>query len=278
MAFPSTALFPSTASFPLAASFPSTASFPSAYDPDAVNYFASSGVTDPNQRLNISNFFTGLKSASLWYPLIDGYSFRSNQNVGSGASAKSFKNFFNATLVNSPAWGTDGITGNGTDQSITTSLIPNSGQSCSTFLILSLGTGSFRPIFSYGQSINDFLSGYEASPGRILTVQQSVGNYAQGNQVLSGFNSYIVNIVVGAVHSTRLVGTNGSSQTTGSLVSGSDGTPIFSGLEFLRVASTFFSNGTTSICLVFNKKLTTSENASLHSLIKSTIGQGLSLI
>lgn len=128
MAFQTPEVFPATGSFPAVASFPSTASFPSAYDPDAVSCFTASGVTDPTQKLNISQFFTGLKKNNLWNILIEGWSGRSDQNVGTGTTTYGLKGFKNGTLVNGPTWGVDGLGFSGSTQRMTvSSVFPETG-------------------------------------------------------------------------------------------------------------------------------------------------------
>jgi hypothetical protein len=95
-----------------------------AYDADASAYFTTAGVTNTAGRQQISRFVTGIKDLGLYNNMVC-WPLRSSQNAGTGTTAYSLGGLgtFNGTLVNSPAWGVDGITfTSGSSQTIT---IPN---------------------------------------------------------------------------------------------------------------------------------------------------------
>ena len=87
------------------------------WDVDSAAYFsrlrALNGETDPittAEKTHLSNFIVGLKNLNLWTALADGWSFRSLQNVGTGATAAALKsNSANAAYFNSPQWSSEGV-------------------------------------------------------------------------------------------------------------------------------------------------------------------------
>jgi len=81
-----------------------------AFDPDASAYFVRAGVTDATAKIQINLFVKGTKDLGLWEDMVC-WPLRSTQNSGT-STAYSLGGFgiYNGTLVNSPTWGTDGIT------------------------------------------------------------------------------------------------------------------------------------------------------------------------
>jgi len=96
------------------------------FDPDALRYFTTAGVTDATGRSQINTFVRGIKSLGLYNNMVC-WPLRSTQNSGTGTTAYSLGGFgvYNGTLtptVSPPTWGATGITFNGVTQYIDTSL------------------------------------------------------------------------------------------------------------------------------------------------------------
>jgi len=78
-----------------------------AIDSDVLAFVAASGATDV---AGLDAFVKGVKDLGLWDSMVS-WPLRSSQNAGTGTTAYSLGGLgtFNGTLVNSPTWGTDGI-------------------------------------------------------------------------------------------------------------------------------------------------------------------------
>jgi len=87
-------------------------------DSDAADFCSRSGASD---RAAVSAFVRGVKDLGLWESMVC-WPLRSEQNAGTGTTAYSLGGLgtFNGTLVNGPAWGTDGLTVDATNERITT--------------------------------------------------------------------------------------------------------------------------------------------------------------
>jgi hypothetical protein len=99
-----------------------------AYDADASTYFTTAGVTNTAGRQQISRFVTGIKDLGLYNNMVC-WPLRSSQNAGTGTTAYSLGGLgtYNGTLTNGPTWGADGITFDGTNDFIQTTLNPANG-------------------------------------------------------------------------------------------------------------------------------------------------------
>jgi hypothetical protein len=99
-----------------------------AYDADASAYFTTAGVTNTAGRQQISRFVTGIKDLGLYNNMVC-WPLRSSQNAGTGTTAYSLGGLgtYNGTLTNGPTWGADGITFDGTNDFIQTTLNPANG-------------------------------------------------------------------------------------------------------------------------------------------------------
>ena len=99
-----------------------------AYDADASTYFTTAGVTSTAGRQQISRFVTGIKDLGLYNNMVC-WPLRSSQNAGTGTTAYSLGGLgtYNGTLTNGPTWGANGITFDGTNDFIQTTLNPANG-------------------------------------------------------------------------------------------------------------------------------------------------------
>lgn len=81
-----------------------------AFDPDALAYFTTAGITDNTAKTQINDFVVGIKDLGLWSSMVS-WPLRSSQNAGTGTTAYSLGGLgaYNGTLVSSPSWTADGI-------------------------------------------------------------------------------------------------------------------------------------------------------------------------
>jgi hypothetical protein len=147
-----------------------------AYDSDALAYCRISGATE---RKAISDFVRGVKNLGLWSNMVC-WPLRSTQNAGTGTTAYSLGGLgtFNGTLVNGPAWGSDGVDMGAVDQKITTSFSatqPNTAFVCLSWPFF-VGTRTVMDGASARQTI--FYSGttMAAFAGSIVTIQTGLSS------------------------------------------------------------------------------------------------------
>lgn len=288
MAFQTPETYPATASFPTGSSFPASASFPSAYDPDAVSYFTASGVSDSTQKLNISQFITGVKKQNMWTNLIEGWTLRSTQNAGSGTTSYGLKGAFNGTLVNGPTWGTDGIT-----------IVAASTQYISNPRTYVFTKGEFEifVVVNHATMTTTQQAYYaEATAGNISTAgsTQVSGHYAQSTAFLTALNGApggeVAISSVAPTAGTRYglffrgvnTGLNNTCYTKPTLTAvtnnlpAAHAQPVELGAIGAGRARTF--NGVFTACFLFSKRFDSdSERDIFFNLYKNTIGQGLGL-
>ena len=236
------------------------------FDSDAVAYFARAGVTDATAKTQINSFVKGTKDLGLWSNMVC-WPLRSTQNSGTG-TAYSLGGYgtYDATVVNSPSWGTDGITFvSGSSQTIN---IPNITIS-QTDLILA----TCQAATSGNLRVIDFSTPSLAGIGMWASFG---GNYFW--DVRSTANA--INRLTGGSVPTSKVFTHGIASASGSAFF-VNGTSILSGAVSSTNAniSGFQINknaGNANISFaMFSQSIT--GNASLYSLYKTTLGQGLGL-
>ena len=237
------------------------------FDPDARSFFATAGVTDRVARGQINAFVIGIKDLGLWSNMVC-WPLRSTQNSGTGTIAYSLGGFgtYNGTLVNSPSWGVDGITfTSGSSQTIN---IPNITISQTDLMLATCQA---------------------ATSGNLRTIQfQAVGGAQPG--IWAGFGGQYfwdcrstantLNRQSGGSSTTSRVFTHGIASTSGASFF-VNGTSILSNAvsSTNANASSFKINnngGNGNIAFVmFSQSIT--GNASLYTLYKTTLGQGLGL-
>lgn len=237
-----------------------------AYDTDASAYFTTAGVTNTAGRQQISRFVTGIKDLGLWSSMVC-WPLRSSQNAGTGTTAYSLGGFgtYNGTLVNSPSWGTDGITfTSGSSQKIT---IPNINISKTDLIVATCQA---------------------ATSGNLRVFQAIWGVDALG--IWAGFNSTYfwdcrstlgtLNRQAGGVTPTSRIFTHGIASTSGASFF-VNGTSILSNAVSSTNANMTSvqineNGGNGNIAFAMFSQSTTG-NASLYNLYKTTLGQGLGL-
>lgn len=110
-----------------------------AFDPDALAYFTTAGITDNTAKTQINDFVVGIKDLGLWSSMVS-WPLRSSQNAGTGTTAYSLggQQASNAT-ISGGSWGSDGFSLSGT-QFISSSI--SSLNQDVTLLICARGDGT----------------------------------------------------------------------------------------------------------------------------------------
>jgi hypothetical protein len=250
------------------------------FDADAAAYFDRAGVTNATAKAQINAFVKGVKDLGLWSSMVS-WPLRSSQNAGAGSTAYSLGGLgiYNGTLINSPTWGTNGITfASASSQRIDLSTSLASAQLNSlAFSVASISsTASFNRLFEFASDAfssrrNPFLV-YEAFdtftefqlPNSGVAQQEVVLNLtAQLNTFLSMCGSKET--------STMRISINGISQGT----SGSKTFNVGTQYDYARIGSS--TNGTIAFNMLASLDFSSSQVLSLHNLYKTTLGTGLGL-
>jgi hypothetical protein len=236
------------------------------FDADAAAYFVTAGVTDATAKSQINAFVVGVKDLGLWNDMVC-WPLRSSQNAGTGTTAYSLGGFgtYNGTLVNSPTWGTDGITfTSGSSQTIT---IPNINISKTDVIVATCQaatSGNLRVFQAiWGADALGIWAGFGGSyfwdvRSTINTLNRQNGSttptsriFTHGIASASG-SSFFVNGT--SILSNAVSSTNANLSTVRINENGGNG----------NIAFAMFSQSTTG-------------NASLYNLYKTTLGTGLGL-
>jgi len=253
----------------------------SIYDADAVSYFARAGITDATAKNQINAFVKGMKDLSLYNNMIC-WPLRSAQNAGTGTTAYSLGGLENpnASLVNSPTWGTDGITTNGINSYVISTLTNVPAFSYSVFNVCkyviavngilgavanasqSFAAAGMHVFFTYLGTQNNF---YDATPTqRDLTLTNSIGTSAMSAN-LACYTS-----TGGLVY-------NGTQTLTNTFTkSGSAPNRAILGARLSSGTPEVFSQSQHAANMMFSTDISASRSA-LYSLYKTTLGTGLGL-
>ena len=226
----------------------------SAMDADARSFCQTSGATD---RAAINFFVKQIKNLGLWSSMVC-WPLRSAQNAGTGSTAYSLGGLgtYNGTLVNGPTWGADGVDMNGLDRKITTTASANQANT----------------IFSVQSMTNEAIS-QVAYDG---TLRQHLYRSAGGS--LTGFAGSVVSLgafTVDQMFSMQLEfnGASGSSSFNGAAkITRNFGASDLS--NFRMGAPNISQKGT---LMAFAAIIDQGSISLLHSIYKSTLGQGLGL-
>jgi hypothetical protein len=252
----------------------------SGFDADAVAYFERAGVTDATAKSQINAFVLGIKDLGLWSSMAS-WPLRSSQNAGSGTTAYSLGGLgiYNGTLINSPTWGTNGITfASVSSQRIDLSVSIASAQLNSlAFSVASISsTASFNRLFEIASDAsasrrNPFLV-YEAFD-TFTEFQLPNSGVAQQEVALnltSQLNTFL-SMCGSKETSTMRISINGISQGT----SGSKTFNVGTQYDYARIGTGV--NGTIAFGMLASLDFSSSQVLSLHNLYKTTLGDGLGL-
>ena len=244
------------------------------FDPDALRYFATAGVTDATGRSQINTFVRGIKSLGLYNNMV-AWPLRSTQNAGTGTTAYSLGGLgvYNGTLTNGPTWGTSGVAFDGANDYIPTGF-----------------TGALPAftVFSIATPTNTVVAGAEIAKDNITTSREfgllspsSATHffyvYSPTLRTLSNltYQASIKSICMRASSSVFKYRKNNESD-----FSGATGTLTTGGMELtIGAISTgavrFF--GTISASILFNTALTDSQTSAVYALYQTSLGAGLGL-
>ena len=252
-----------------------------AYDADASTYFTTAGVTSVAGRQQISRFVTGIKDLGLWSSMVC-WPLRSSQNAGTGTIAYSLGGLENpnASLVNSPTWGTDGITTNGTSSYVISTLTNIPAFSYSVFNVCkyvgavngilgavanssqSFGAAGMHNFFTFAGTQNNF---YNSTPAQAaLTLTNSIGT--------SGMSANLA-----CYTSTGALAYNGSQTLTNTFTKGGSApNRVIVGARLASGTPEVFAQSQHAVKILFSSDISANSSA-FYSLYKTTLGQGLGL-
>lgn len=236
------------------------------FDPDALAFFRSAGITDFTAKTQINSFVVQIKNLGLWSSMVC-WPLRSSQNAGTGITAYSLGGLgtYNGTLVGSPAWGANGI--ELTSLTSISASAPYGTTAGSLFGITKVnalskeyaflrnsftGMGFFNPYsdnvfyFDYRESTNRLTASSGITQGQFFCVAGYAS--ASGSQIYRNTTSL-------ATNATAANGTGNS-------------TNLFQSLST--------SSQTAAFGMLLNSDARANHSA-IYSLYKSTLGQGLGL-
>jgi hypothetical protein len=266
------------------------ASFPfiaSSMDSDARAFCQVSGAQD---RAAINFFVKGIKNLGLYNDMVC-WPLRSAQNAGTGSTAYSLGGLgtYDGTLVNGPTWGVDGIAIDGIDDYVDLSIIPSTVNNASLYLVHKptidenvniLGCrSSATPLQGFEAGRRGATSGNRRGEFTSRYGESLVQAIISGAETLNDFHSYAylhdaTNKKAGCMVDTFSTWTLSSAAPTAfgatdrSLKLATEGGTNASG----------GSTGTYSMLIHFEGlAVPESQIGSIHSLYKSTLGQGLGL-
>ena len=244
------------------------------FDPDALRYFATAGVTDATGRSQINTFVRGIKSLGLYNNMV-AWPLRSTQNAGTGVTAYSLGGLgtYDGTLTNGPTWGTGGVTFDGTDDYLPTTFTTGLSE-LTAFSVATLATLVSPP------------ARYEISKDSGTDPNKDFGIYA-----------IIASLMRGAVFPTTFVGPSPTltirsfflrasssvlklRRNNGGDITATPVTPNLGNAALTIGARADGQNaflGTIHASILFNKVLTDSETSSMYTLYSTTLGSGLGL-
>jgi hypothetical protein len=257
----------------------------SGYDYDVSAYIQTAGISNATARSQINTFALGLKSLGLWNTSVC-WMLKSSLNAGTGAVAYSFGGLgsYNGSLVNSPTWGSTGISFTSTNQQITLPDDPNLYNARSGFAV-------FNPSSSIGnQRLIEFNDGFSQAGWYYLFRFYGGDAGERGVAILATRSGGASGINQGASTSVGLLNsfkTAGFSMDNTSDTLYSNGAPLSSRTGLTALNATTPRNdrklfGNTSSMLgtfgfISTTKLTNSQMASLHSLYVSTFANNRDL-
>lgn len=261
----------------------------SAFDADAAAYFARVAVTDPiseEDKETVNALFVGLKDLGLYASLTEGWITRSAFNAGTGTTVYALKNAANnGTLLNGAAWSANGVRITVKNQAMGTSLVSTFNHPWTVVVVFKdeatdteanrriLGASALAaPTKLYIPDSNKTTSHLGMYNGSLAT---NPGGTVDGTQF--GMRTLLQGGVIG-VNGT-LVGWNNNGSTLGSI--GSNNSSVGSHSIQIGTSSgegTLNPDLTVPIVLLWDANELTQQNVmDIYSLVKSTVGSGLSL-
>jgi hypothetical protein len=249
------------------------------FDPDALRYFATAGVTDATGRSQINTFVRGIKSLGLYNNMV-AWPLRSTQNAGTGVTAYSLGGLgvYDATLIGAgglPTWGTTGITFDGTDDYIDTAF--TTGLSAYSIFSATQVTVSGARRYEYlkdATGTRQFGSYQETTGSAVFYQINSSGT------IVTNADAFTSNWKMQCFRGGN--GINKFRRNNGSDTNGTTGT-ITPATVKLRIGATQAATPTNYFLgimaglIVFNTALTDSQTSAVYALYQTSLGAGLGL-
>jgi hypothetical protein len=253
-------------------------------DRDAREYIQRAGVTDATARLQLNEFVRGVKSLGLWQSMVC-WPLRSTQNAGTGTTAYSLGGLgtFDGSLIDGPAWGTDGVAGNGTSAHITTGFSTNVFTNLATSSGFACGTNfrtSGAAAVTFGQAQvpvadNFVLFEWSAAFNARRTV---IGDSNITAIQTSPLSAAFMTMTSTSASSLSLYSNTSLAQTVTTLRSPSRSSATIPLLAYNSTGTiTLFSPATLSVAGFVNAGLSAQNVSDLYTLYKATLGTGLGL-
>jgi hypothetical protein len=247
-----------------------------AFDADALSYFSRASVTDGTAKSKISPLIVGLKAQALWSLLTGFWIGRSAYNAGSGTTVYDLQsNVLNGTMVNSPAWGANGIVFTGGTQAVATGRTQTMNGSWSAFTVIKIPTAAAvnRRILGHASSGSPALLGAASA-----TMSATPLITYDGLAVASAGSIDITNF--------RLIGQTYSVANKQNFYSGASsiGTAAVANaaashtVHLSSAGGEGMTDATMAVAMIFGAtELTGPQISSLYSLLKTTICSDLAL-
>jgi hypothetical protein len=252
-----------------------------AYDTDASAYFTTAGVTNTAGRQQISRFVTGIKDLGLWSSMVC-WPLRSTQNAGTGTTAYSLGGLgtFNGTLTNGPTWGVDGITLDGINDYIQTTLNPANGNIslafCATAVFPIVGKDMFV-VSSDNITNRKICFNWTSAASGLVRLDANRGGTFADNIIRINSTNTASRVFCQASHD----GSNFYAQKDATSIQSSaySGSVLGTGANIAIGARTnggVYYEGNVSFVYYMNTS-SHSNYTSIYNLYKTTLGQGLGL-
>ena len=232
------------------------------------------GIKTPTDIASVDQFIRGLKDMGIWKNIVC-WTFRANQNAGSGVTAYSFGNLgsYNGTLTGSPIpiWTANGLVAQSTNSFVQTAL---------AITLSSIGEFSMIGVGSMPSGSPARLLGSNGAMAYIYGISGATSNYSfydfvNNLSITNSTNQRIINWVC----LTKNTGLN----TTGYVNNDSGYNQTLASLRLTSDNLAFFGSSGTADKGVYpffaflNIQLSSAQNSQLYSLYKITAGKGLAL-
>ena len=245
----------------------------SGYDADAVAYFDRAGVTDNTAKVQINGFVMGMKDLSLYNSMVC-WPLRSSQNSGTGTTAYSLGGLgiYDGTLGDSPAWGTNGITFNGTSQYITTTYSPPAGSLAFISVFNSSTESALRCLGGNLSNINT--RGFRLRDDAALFGDGSLQSSVRDFFTLGSF------VMASALYNRPSDAYTFKNESEGTIPFGNAALAGTNNLALFVANDGGFAqhfSGQGAFSMIIPTAVTPSQYLSIYSLYKTTMGTGLGL-
>lgn len=250
------------------------------YGPKTVSYLVavkagSSTRLDANAALRADKLISGIYSLALWGSLIEGWDQR--HNAGTSTVLYGLKVAWDATLLNTPTWGADGITYTRTSSTGASTAFSLSGTAdLSVFVVHNTdddggGSGGNICLFgtlAAGTPTTTVMIGYADAGSNNLSSNLTLGTLPSLARPAGWMSS--MHVLEPSTTIVRVAANGGSytSTTQGGTALGGTQPSFRIGQLGTSGAGTRSFNGTMALMLVFTGSLTADQNAALNTLAK----------